>query len=294
MEKILFTPYDTNNAHALKGLTMADFERSKDVGGHGGAIRTNRPVGGKYLFLKPVSSDGTEPRNYRIINKLAPNLAKWMPKIYGEMEIGGRVYLVMENMRKDADGSDKAQPADVKLAGKVSGLSNPIASAKEMEVTRNKTKTIATKLWMKLVTAIAPHYLITKGGFRLFDYFNSKKLLVASIQDLSTEHLRQLLDDLTQMHADINQSRVAFIGASIAMIRQKDGSVKPVLIDPAHIQCSNELNGEVTQLVGEKAANKVFFECLSGNGRNQFLLYKASNDVALVSLIETVRSQLRK
>lgn len=292
MSKILFTPYDNTSAKALEGMTAADLEGSKDVGGHGGTLRTNKPFQGKYLFLKPIS-DPTEARNYRIIGQLAPEIAaRWMPRTYGEMTVGGRTYLVMENMRKDPDGRNLDQPADIKLAGRVAGLHNAIVSEKEMAITRNKTKSLATKLWMKLVTAIAPHFLMTKGGVRLFDYFNSRKLLTESIQGLSPEHLRKLLNDLIEMRADLSRCDLAFIGASIALIRQRDGSVKPVLIDPAHIQCSNELDLDVRALVGETAASQVFFECLSSKGENQFRLFKASNDVALLSIIDTVRKAL--
>ena len=277
---------------AIHGLKADDFETSKDVGGHGGAIRSKKPIDGKYLFLKPKTADGTESTNYKIIN-MDKDLAKWMPKVYGEMEINGRSYLVMENMRKSVDGSEMQQLVDIKLAGKVDGLNKAIANSKEMKITRGGKKSAVTKLWMRFVTSIAPHYLITNGGIRLFDYFQSKTLLKESLAGISSEHLEKLLEDLIQMQRDIAQSGIAFIGASIALIRQKDGSVKPVLIDPAHIQCSNDLNQQVVQAVGAEGAKKVFFECLTSEGKNQYQLYKTSNEVALLSIIETVRA-LRK
>jgi hypothetical protein len=290
---ITMTSYGTGHqkiCDAVGQLTLKDFEKSIDQGGHGGAIRIKEAIQGKYLFLKPKAKDGTEARNYQIIGTTNKNMAKWMPMVYGEVKINNRTFLVMENIRKAGSGLELPQLADIKLAGKVDGLSKPIANSKEMQITRNQKKSLSTKLWMRFVTAIAPEYLITNGGFRLFDYFKSKKILKDSLNDVSTMHLNRLLADLIRMKDDIKKSGIAFIGASIALIHQEDGSVKAVLIDPAHIQCSNDLNTDIVKVLGEEESKKVFYECETSGGKNQYLLQKTSNIVALDAIIQTIQS----
>jgi len=214
--KITMTPYGTEHqklcAH-LSQLQPGDLQKSKDQGGHGGTMKLARAVLGNHLFLKPKSSDGTEARNYKIV-KMDPKVARWMPQVYGEMQVDGRKFLVMQNIRKSKDGKDLRQLADIKLAGRMPGLYNPIASGKEMHVTRGKGKSAATKMWMKLTSALGPNFLLTDGGFRLFDYMKSRKILKEALKDTTLAHLDQLLTDLTQLRADLKDSKVAFIGAS--------------------------------------------------------------------------------
>jgi len=277
----------------LRKLQPADLEKSIDQGGHGGTVRIKKAINGQYLFLKPKIADGTEARNYKIINN-NKMVARWMPKVYGEIRINGQSFLVMENIRKSNDGVELPQLADIKLAGKVKGLKKTIANSKEMRVTRGKTKSLTTKLWMKLVTSLSPGYLLTDGGIRLFDYINSKKILKRSLSSISTRHLHKLLADLTELRNDLKRSGIALIGASIVLIHLKDGSLRPVLIDPAHIQCSNALKGQISKTIGKQESQKVFYECLTSQGKNQYRLHKASNVIALHLIGLEVQKMLAK
>jgi len=291
---IAITPYGTENETTcgmLKNLKPDDFVQSIDQGGHGGAMKIKRSINGEHVFLKPKTPDGTEARNYKIIST-DPKVARWMPRVYGEAKINGRSFLIMENIRKSVNGRELPQLGDIKLAGQVEGLNNPIGNSKEMMVTRGGQKTFITKLWMKFISAIAPGYLITNGGCRLLNYIQGKEILKDSLRNIPTRKLNILLTDLIRMRDDINDSGIALIGASIALIYQENGSVKAVLIDPAHIQCSNKLNEQVVKVVGEQESKKVFFECSTSCRKNQYHLQKTSNIVALEAIITTLGSIL--
>jgi hypothetical protein len=280
-----YKPVPESFSRQLASLTDSDFEKSIDQGGHGGAIKIKKPIGGKYLFLKPEGKDGTEARNYQLIG-MEKEVARWMPQVFGELKIRGKSYLVMENLLKTAKGKKLSQLVDIKLAGKVKGLYNPILCNKEIKLTRGKEKSIFTKIWMLIVALLSPGYLITKGGFRLWEYIRSESILKKSLSQVPKHHLRKLSNDLWLMECNLKKGPFAFIGASVVLIHQRNGGVKPVLLDPAHVQYSKKLKGRIT----ERKGDKIFYECNAKNGLNQYGLYKKSNAVALRAIRKVVDS----
>jgi len=277
----------------LQNLQAGDLEKSIDQGGKGRTLKISKAVNGKFIFLKPKLPDGTEGRNYQVIQK-NPGISKWMPAIFGEISINGKAFLVFENIRKDGQGDELAQVADIKLAGKTSELNNAIASNREMKVTRGRHKTWHNKLWMKITTLLAPNFLLTNGGVRLIDYIRSKKILQSSLKKTSPQSIQKLLKDLTQMKVDLKKSNFALIGASIALIKEKDGSIRAVLIDPAHMQCSKDLRSKAAKQIGEEQAKKVFFQDPVSSGKDEYELYKRSNEISLDAIIASVKGVLRK
>jgi hypothetical protein len=89
---------------------------------------------------------------------------------------------------------------------------------------------------MKLGADAAPHYMVASGRVRLINYKDSKDVLQESLKTISTDHLRKLLQDLKNIKETLfKNDTIAFIGASIILIKTAEGEIKPYLIDPAHI-----------------------------------------------------------
>lgn len=279
-------PLQPSVCELVQRLKPEDLQKSKDQGGHGGAIKIVPAVQDQFLFLKPKMADGAEARNYEVI-KTNSALARWMPSVHGEVTVDNRPFLVMENIRKSKNGADLTQLVDIKLSKQLDGLMNPIVSDAEMVHTRGKKKPLLTRLWMAFVSTIAPGYLITNGGIRLFDYILSKRILRKSLANISKEHLGKLIADLRSMKSDMEKSGIAFIGASVVLVHQDDGSVKPILIDPAHIQCSRALAPQIKKALGQPEAAKVFYE----GADNDYALFRKSNAGAIDAIIATIEAE---
>lgn len=220
-------------------VALLGFEKSVDLGGHGGNICIKMKMDNQnhYLFLKKF--DETEARNYQVIKALSPKLLDYMPKVYGEATLGTQKFLIMENTRVDDHGNSLKQLLDIKLAGKVEGLENPIANQEEMVATRGTEKNILDYEQMKIGAEFSPDYMIASKGlraFRVFNYSKSKEALIHALQNEPLEKKELLLNELKKLKRALEDSPVAFIGASIILIKQSDGSIKPLLIDPAHMQ----------------------------------------------------------
>src|SRR5690606_16355319 len=89
----------------------------------------------------------------------------FLPEIYGTVELKrknkkGKLktepYMVMENLRYGNE-----QLADIKLAGNVDGLYNPICSPPELRATRRKDKKGLNASGMKESIKYAPNYILT-------------------------------------------------------------------------------------------------------------------------------------
>jgi hypothetical protein len=276
---------------------VLDLKESVDKGGHGGTMRAKVTLDNQtyFLFLKPL--DEVESRNYTVINHYSPEISAFMPKIYGITTVNGTSYMMMENTRmtigpKDEDGNpvdprgvSLEQLADIKLAGKVDGLDNPIANQDEMHTTRGKYKNVADYQQMKAGALSAPNYMVVPEGSkftRIFGYKNSQENLRALIKNagLTLEQINKLKDDLNALKSAMISSPFAFIGASVIFVTQEDGSLKPILIDPAHVQLSRELFGQnaLVKLVGRDSV-KLYF-----GDDNTFSMQRQSNNIALDSL----------
>ncbi len=269
---------------ATKHLQKSGIEGSKDMGGHGGTYlasvsigKTNYPV-----FLKPI--DETEARNYSIINKLAPDVAKFMSRFYGEVEIEGKRYLVLENIRKGKESTFE-QLADIKLAGKVEGRKfNPIADQKEMQITRGETKNRFDFFQMGAGAKKATFGFMVASGpkcLRIFNYSKSKENVLNALQGVSSEKLCELKINIRKLQNALMKSPIALIGASIIFLKLGDGSVKPLLIDPAHMVVSSDKKEEILGLLPQEEQNKVYY----GGEGDRYSLQKESNDNALIALI---------
>ncbi|MDP1608107.1 MAG: hypothetical protein Q8L98_02195 [Chlamydiales bacterium] len=265
-----------------------------NLGGHAGMCKGEIVLdGGKgvYLFLKP--KDEVECRNYQIIERLAPDVAKWMPRFYGEVSVGGVPYLVLENTRLDSEGNDVKQLADIKLAGKLKGHPrfNPIADQLEWKITRGKEKNPIDYQQMKWGAEMAPDYMCPPEcprSQRLLHYGESEQTLKQAVMgnildDYANpeEALERLERDLEGLQQAMEKASIAFIGASIILMREENG-IRPILIDPAHIQVDAEKRDELLDLNPEK----IYF---SDTG-NRYGLYKQSNEIAMRSLISAVDS----
>ena len=268
---------------ATKHLQKSGIEGSKDMGGHGGTYlasvsigKTNYPV-----FLKPI--DETEARNYRIINKLVPDVAKFMPRFYGEVEIEGKKDLVLENIRKGKESTFE-QLADIKLAGKVEEDEfNPIADQKEMQITRGKTKSRWDFLQMLVGAKTAPGFMVASGRryLRIFNYSKSKENVLNALQGVSSEDLCKLKNDISDLQKVLMESPIALIGACIIFLKREDGVVQPLLIDPAHMVVSSDKEEEILGLLPQEEQNKVYY----GVKSDRYSLQKKSNDNALNALM---------
>ena len=284
------------NDFAEEGLKRSPLEikGSIDLGGHGGNLTAEITTesGTKYLFLKP--KDPVEALNYKIIQKIAPEVAKFMPTVYGEVQVGGKAYLVMQNTRVSEHGNKLEQIADIKLAGKVPGLKNPIANQAEIKTTRQRKKSALTLLQMGLGARLAPDYMIALKGpkaFRLVNYGLSRSTLQKSLKGLTNHQQNELRNKLRAIQTALYRSPVALIGASIILVKDpNNGDVTPILIDPAHI----EVNVDQAKVVEELRTTNdpaVFYSAKDDPEQKIETLQKSSNWNALRSLILDVSVQ---
>lgn len=245
----------------LKGFGLG---ASQDLGGHGGTKLVTVNEGGQKheLFLKP--KDEVELRNYKIINQLDPNLSKFMPRVYGEIRIDNKEYLVMENTRKSQEGHGLKQLADIKLSGKIDGKSefNPIYDKNETVTTRGKEKGRLNAWQMGKGAALAPDGFMVAHGpkiARLFNYRNSSENLRKSLQNASSDNLLKLGKSLKEIQDVLDKSPIALIGASIILVEQEDQSIKALLIDPAHIQVDESKRQDVESNLSSEEHAKVYY-----------------------------------
>lgn len=238
-----------------------DLHISEDKGGHGGTMRATVNLNdiAYPLFLKPL--DQTEALNYKLIEAFSPTLARHMPTIYGTTEFEGTKYIVMENTRVE-NGRPLEQLADVKLAGRVKGLFNPIANQNEMLKTRGQNKNWADYGQMALGASVAADYMVAKGPkmLRLANYQSSKSTLQEMIRaaNATPEHIQKLKVELREIQTNIANSPFAFIGASIILVKQIVGSIKPILIDPAHMQVSPSFEESILEQEESKSLHETF------------------------------------
>jgi hypothetical protein len=239
-----------------------------------------------HLFLKPL--DETEARNYEIIKALDPALAQFMPEIYGKADIRGKRYLVMENTRMDGDGNALVQLADIKLAGLLETKDfNPIANQAEMRNTRGKNKNWFDYLQMKWGANQSPHFMIPKGPklLRLFNYSHSEESLQQSLDNVNLSQLRKLQETLMQLYITLKSSPLAFAGLSIILVEQKNGQIRPLFIDPAHMQVQPTIMQQqalASRFTTDNLA-KIFF-----GSEADYQDYKSSNNIAMLSIISSI------
>lgn len=286
-------PQEMRNQISQKGLSLASSQinwkkqvenflglaKSVDMGGHGGTFCVKMRLENQdhYLFLKPFNE--AEARNYQVIKTQSLELQNFMPKVYGEATLGKKQYLVMSNTRIDEHGHPLKQLLDIKLSGKVKGLDNPIANQDEMIKTQGKAKNFLDYMQMKFGADYAPDYMIASKGYRLlrlFHYSYSKKALIKALKGEPQERVHELKERLEELKHALEKSPLAFIGASIILIKNNDGSIKPLLIDPAHLQV-NPKESDHPLLQGIK---NIYF-----GTNDQYRLQRKSNSRSLKSLI---------
>jgi hypothetical protein len=222
------------------------------------------------LFLKP--KDAVEFRNYQVISRLAPALQASMPKIYGEIEISGKPYVVMENVRFGSEGEALEQLVDIKLAGKLEAKDfSPIVSQEEMVATRGRKKNFADAAQMKLTASLSPDYMIAYGKFRAVNYPKSEQTLMSTLESTKIEHILHLIRKLTEMQTCMVELPIGLIGSSIILVRQQDGSIKPLLIDPAHMAVCVSQEGLVRETLDATEDAGIYFDT------DRTKLQKASN-----------------
>jgi hypothetical protein len=195
----------------------------------------------------------------------------------------------MENTRMNKDnGKALEQLADIKLAGKKGGA-NPIVDSDETLTTRGSKKRLVKRVVLHLAAKSAPGYIVIEGkGFgRINNGRNSESNILKCLKDVPLTHLLQLHRDLKTIADVLKNSPVALIGASIILVTQADGSIKPLLIDPAHMHVSNGKHFEVEKAItDESEIKKVYYgkpEKYSGR--------KESNARAMTSLLSTIRTK---
>lgn len=282
---------------------ILDIKKSEDVGGHGGNLmikvsltesRDDFELSSKthYLFLKPY--DEIEHRNYQIIKEQAPEVSEFMPQIYGDVMIDATRYLVMQNTRFDSAGRPLNQLADIKIAGKIPNNPdfNPIADQNEIKTTRGSEKNYIDYMQMKFGAESAPDYMLSVGPklFRIFQFRSSESNLLEKLDNISVDHLKFFREKLEKLSAAIEQSPIAFIGASVILIREYSGEIRPLLIDPAHIQVHPGKKSEVeNQFKDPEITKRIYFGEEQGYSQR-----KESNKIGLKALKTTVITELAK
>lgn len=277
---------DTALKHSL------GIQQSQDLGGHGGnllvdAVLTHGEI--CHLFLKPY--DEVEGRNYEIIKRHAPEVAKFMPHVYGAVTIEGKKYLVMENTRIDNKGNKLKQLVDAKIAGKLPSRPdfNPIADQNEIKTTRGYEKGYLDYAQMKLGADWSPDYMVYTGYkmFRIANFSSSEKNLIDSLAGVKLKELKELVLQLDQIKQAVEESPIAFIGASVIFVMDPQGKVKPIVIDPAHIQVDPDAKSRVENSFNEESdRSHIYF----GNSQD-YKDRKISNQTGFNALINTVIKQ---
>ncbi len=226
--------------------------------------------------------DDTEYQNYKALHVYQQHITRYMPQFFGETVVDKKRYMVLENLL--SNGTDSFTPlADIKLSGKVEGI-HPIASQDEMRVTRGALKGICDREWMRFCAKHSPHYMVVqgKGLQRFINYRNSEKILSGIINQLSEENKASLIKETKNILYALKTGDVALIGSSLLLIQNPlNGSVRPVLIDPAHVQYGNLLID--SQIIQD--TSKLFSEKMAPQ---KYEKRRESNILSLSAIIETM------
>lgn len=282
------------NHNVCTQLQTAKFESVGSAGGHGGNSIATVTVDNKQVkvFLKPfpkinvgtknnpiIVPDKTEYNNYETIKSRCPGLLAHMPKVYGTVEKDGVEYLVMQNTR-DVDGKKLNTIADAKLSGggHAYGL---IATNKEVEKTRKRTKGLGTIIQQEIGARIAPNFMVSREGvarhMRIFEYPSSDKNLKETLKDATPEQLAHLSTKLGEIKNLMYNDNVALIGASIIIMKDEEGNLTPLLIDPAHMAETKETEHESPALTSRYIPSD-----------KEFMARKLSNDLSMASIMNVV------
>lgn len=261
-------------------------EVPNDLGGHGGTYKLKLLSRQEYFFLKPY--DSIEACNYKIISLIAEELLQFMPPYYGTVNFKGHKFIALQDICTGDNGVPLEALADVKLAG---GLSfnpnfNPISSLEEISATRGNVKWMADYQLMKMSADSSPGFMISNGKwyFRLFNYLSSESQLLTILKNTSFEQLGKLQDSIYNMMTVLHNSHVALIGASIILVKQTSGDIKPILVDPAHIMVAKRLEDQLKGHFLETSAPKIFFP-----EDDKYWEQKTSNFVSFDAILATVK-----
>lgn len=269
--------------YKLEAAQWDELGASEDQGGHGGTLKgklTLKNGQEAEVFLKPF--DGVEAKNYELIARMTDGkLDAFLPKIHGRVtDSRGKQFLIMENTLH----GQRKQFGDIKIAGKVRGLDNPIADQDEMVFTRGKKKSSLNFWQMNHDAAAAPDFMFAKDmpvlgkAGRFFNYQHSENSLRVALReaDLTAEGLHRLAGRIRELNNLLSESPVALIGGSVMIIRNEDGEAIPMLIDPAHVQYDPALKDR-------------FGDCGAFYGEpDKFELRKASGRLGLEALEQSI------
>lgn len=261
---------------------------SIDQGGHGGTLKGALEIDGNSheVFLKPF--DGVEAKNYELIQKNSPDLAKFMPTVHGlATDTKGRQFLIMENTRVGSDQKELKQYGDIKIAGKVEGLKgkNLICDQEEMMATRGRAKGRGDYKQMEIGANKAPGFMFYKDSSllgklgRIFNFKNSKSNLHDKLKEAkpTSQVIRNLVNDLSKLQSALSKSGVVLIGGSIIIVEDGKGGLKPKLIDPAHVQYDPSQK--------DKFGNS---EGIYYGGADVFKDRRESNKIGITNLIQAI------
>lgn len=215
---------------ALSSQTV-ELQKADAGGGKGGFRQVTIEIDGKKkkLFLKPI--DTHEFSNIRFIHDECAkskdeSILKYMPRVYGRFGD----YMVMEDLR-DAPNGEWQQKADLKIS--LGSQSDP----EELEAT-NRPKGLLEKGLMQFQDNNASLFLAldrSKLQRTRNAIAGSEQIFKNLLLDLSPEVLPKLLDQFKELEKLLDNSPVAFIGASIFVFVSPDGKdIKIRLADPAH------------------------------------------------------------
>ena len=231
-----------NDQEVLKLIKKDSLSLIGGVGGHGGFYAgkvTDSQGEEHHLFLKPL--DPVEGVNYEFLQVTTSSLKgertvlSFMPHVYGSVEIEGKTYMVMENLRV----KDGEQIVDLKLVK--GGQSDP----DELKATRGKTKGVAVRIVHLFQTAVAGDFLtLTESQSKLgrtlgagSSWERLEEILKTTLgqweHNDQIESIGNLQKEMEQLVESMKKSSMAFIGASV-FVFVKDQAFKIYLADPAH------------------------------------------------------------
>lgn len=263
---------------ACRKSIPAQIKDSQDIGGHGGTLKAT--LGDQKLFLKP--KDPVEACNYRLLEKLVPELIPYMPKVHDEITIGDKTYLILDDL------VGMGTPlVDIKLAGRLQNDKDfhPICSQGEMRTTRKKEKPKADYLQMKVTADMAPDYMIAVPP-RFVNYADSQITLTEKLKGTSKAEYKKLFESLVKIQGILKRSPVALIGSSLFLVKERNGEIKIKLIDPAHLQVAPNARG----LAGFDLT-QIYFGIETDP--HEFNKRQISNQIALESLVNHVAKLFR-
>ncbi len=276
----LITNIQKSNNIEVTMTSITNIQKSNDLGGHGGTLTAE--VGKTHCFLKPM--DVTEYKNYKTLQSSNQKITQYMPQFFGETIVNGKSYMILENLLWN--GTDTFKPlADIKLSGKVDGI-HPIASQDEMRITRGHEKGLLDREWMRLSAQNSPNYMIVQGkGLERFNnYKKSDEILSNICKNITPKNKKKLIEDLHTIKMFIIFGDVAFIGSSILLVQNPtDESVRPVLIDPAHVQYGRKIIGSTAT----ENTSKLFSETMAPEKYKKRI---KSNFISINAIIKTIKN----